>query len=124
MSDSHNGLYLYADDAKLFYIGSNFVNLQAALDKLSIWLQKRQLDLAASKCDHLCVTCARLTAPDNSFYIGCHNIHNVSFVKDLGIFIDKDLKFSYHIKLHFTQCFALCLSNFAFFLHQKCMDFA
>ena len=36
------------------------------------------------------------TAPDNSFYIGRHNIRNVSFVKDLGIFIGKDLKFSYH----------------------------
>ena len=31
LSDSHNGLYLYADDTKLFNIGSNFVNLQAAL---------------------------------------------------------------------------------------------
>ena len=96
LSDSLNGLYLYADDAKLFDIGSNFVNLQAALDKLSTWVQERQLDLAASKCDHLCVTRANLTAPDNSF-IGCHNIRNVSLVKDLGIFIDKDLKFLYHI---------------------------
>ena len=97
LSNSHNGLYLYADDAKRFDIGSNFVNLQAAVDKLSTWLQKRLLDLAASKCDHLCVTHARLTAPDNSFYIGRHKIRNVSFVKDLGIFIGKDLKFSYHI---------------------------
>ena len=60
LSHSHNGLYLYADDAKLFDIGSNFINLQAVLDKLSTWLQERQLDLAASKCDHLCVTRACL----------------------------------------------------------------
>ena len=53
LSGSLNGLYLYADDAKLFDIGSNFVNLQAALGKLATWLQERQLDLAASKCDHL-----------------------------------------------------------------------
>ena len=97
LSDSHNGLHLYADDAKFFDIDSNFINLQAALDKLSTWLQERQLDLAASKCDHLCVTHAHLTAPDNSLYIDCHNICSVSFVKDLGIFISKDLKFSCHI---------------------------
>ena len=68
---------------------------------LSTWLQERQPGLAASKCDHLCVTRARLTAPDNSFYIGHHNIRNVSFVKDLGIFIGKDLKFSYHITVFY-----------------------
>ena len=90
-------MYLYADDAKLFDIISNFVNLQTPLDKHAAWLQERQLNLGASRCDHLCITCARLTSPDDSFYIGPQNIRNVSFVKDLGVFICNDLKFLYHI---------------------------
>ena len=109
-SDPLNCLYLYADDAKLFNISSNFVNLQTALDKLAAWLQERQLDHAASKCDHLCVTRACLTAPDNSFYIGPYNIGIVSFAKDLSVYICNDLKFSYHIS-SISRSASLCASQ-------------
>jgi len=41
LSDELSGMYLYADDAKLFSINS--VDLQHALDKFSVWLLNQQL---------------------------------------------------------------------------------
>ena len=46
-----NGMYLYADDAKLF--SNNIDNLQSALNRLSAWLCSRQLNLGPAKCEHL-----------------------------------------------------------------------
>jgi len=74
-------MYLYADNAKLF--SNNSVDLQHALDKFSDWLHNQRLNLAPSKCEHLCIT--RLSNYPSSFYVDCHNISTVSVAKDLGI---------------------------------------
>ena len=52
------------------------------------------------------------------FYIGRHNVHNVSFVKDLGIFIGNDLKFSYHIN-HISRSASLCAYQILRFFSSK-----
>ena len=61
--DSCGGMYLYADDAKLF---SNNVNdLQASLSRMAIWLCERQLLLEPSKCEHLCISCSFISQTHN-----------------------------------------------------------
>ena len=52
------------------------------------------------------------------FYIGRHNIHNESFVKDLGIFIGNDLKFLYHNN-HISHSASLCAYQILRFFSSK-----
>ena len=51
-----NGIYLFADDAKLFSDVPR--ELQTALDSIKAWVNDRQLSLAPSKCEHLTILLA------------------------------------------------------------------
>jgi len=55
LSDDLSDMYLFADDTKLF--SNTSVDIQHVFDKFSDWLHNRQLNLALSKCEHLCITC-------------------------------------------------------------------
>ena len=87
-------MYLFADDAKLF--SSNVDNLQSALNRLSAWLCSRQLNLAPTKCEHLHIS-RFSNSSDQSFQVCFHNNNAVGLVKDFGIFIFSNLKWSQHI---------------------------
>ena len=91
--DSCGGMYVYADDAKLF---SNNVNdLQSSPSRIAIWLCERQLLVAPSKCEHLCISRSFISQTHN-FCIDSYNIHSVTAVKDLGVYICRNLKWSSH----------------------------
>ena len=94
MANPNCEIFLYADDAKLF--SNNAFSLQQGLDKFTDWLQLHQLDLAVAKCEHLCIFCIHCC---NSFFAGSLglNVKTVSVVKDLGIYISNNHKWSYHI---------------------------
>ena len=89
-----NGMYLHADDAKLF--SYNIVNLQSALNRLSAWICSRQLNLALAKCEHLHIFRSN-NSLDHSFQVSSHSIKTVKTVKDLGVLISYNLKWSQHI---------------------------
>ena len=83
-----NGMYLYADDAKLF--SNNIGNLQSALNRLSAWLCSRQLNLAPAKCEHLLISRSN-NSLDHGFQVCSHSIKTV---KDLSVLISCNLKWS------------------------------
>jgi len=89
---------LICDDAKLFSINS--VDLQHALDKFSDWLHNQQLNLAPSKCEHLCIP--RLSNYSSLFYVDSHNVATASVAKDLGIYVTNNLPMVSSYCLHST----------------------
>ena len=95
-------MFLYADEAKLF--SNNAFSLQQGLDKFTNWLKLHQLDLAVAKCEHLCISRSHCS---NSVFAGSLNIKTVSVVKDLGVYIIDNLKWSYHIS-HIHRHASLC----------------
>jgi len=86
--------------------------LQHALDKFSDWLHNRKLNLAPSKCEHLCIT--HLSNYSSSFYVNSHNIATVSVDKDLGIglYVINNLKWFHHIALTFNIMLQFVLIKF------------
>ena len=71
--------------------------------------------LQLAKCEHLCIFCNHCS---NSFFAGSLNIKTVSVVKDLGIYISDNLKWSLAILFLIYIVMPLyVLSNFAFLFH-------
>ena len=89
------GVALFADDAKLF--SHNNIKLQNSLNSTSHWLDNMQLNLAPHKCSNLPIKKPSLTVNETQLSINSIPIPNSQCVKDLGILISKDLKWSNHI---------------------------
>ena len=89
-----SGIYLYADDAELF--GDDCFYLQTALQRLSAWLNSRQLNVAVSKCKHICLS-NKPGKQLNEYSLNSSTIPNVSIIKDLGVTISYDVKWSPHL---------------------------
>ena len=92
--DVDSNINLFADDTKIFSHSDTI--LQKSLDKIYHWLKERKLDLNPSKCQVLniqkstsCIT------PD--FRINNITLPSTKVFKDLGIFIDENLKWNHHI---------------------------
>ena len=104
-STTANGIYLFADDAKLFSGVPH--ELQTALDSINAWVNDRQLSLAPSKCEHLTIARKNKSPANNIFNLGLHNIKSVSVVKDLGIHVSDNLKWSCHVS-HIYNVALMC----------------
>jgi hypothetical protein len=85
---------LFADDAKLFSTDSKL--LQTSLDHLVTWTKNRQLNLAPNKCFSLQI-CKPSRQLQEHFIIDDYTLSSTSAMKDLGIFISSDLKWTTHI---------------------------
>ena len=83
---------LYADDTKLYSVSPS--HLQADLDKVYEFLNRRQLGLALNKCEKITISKTNECHP---IRIGDTYLNETSMVKDLGIHITNDLKWSKHI---------------------------
>ena len=86
-------VYLYADDAKFF--SSDKSELQLHLSKAESFTNNHQLSLAPAKCQYLPIK--RKGSVNNNYFLGDRAILCTSTVKDLGILISSDLKWSPHI---------------------------
>ena len=90
---SNSGIYLYADDTKVFSVDST--DLQTSLDSIQSCMNNLQLQLTLEKCKHLLI---HRTHDTNNTYVLCNkNISTCSTVCDLGIYISSDLKWHSHI---------------------------
>ena len=81
-------VYAFADDLKL--LSTHPTELQHALNITSSWIKKWNLQLNASKSEHL--TLRNKTSLD--FYIENELIPKVKNVRDLGVTVNNDLKWS------------------------------
>ena len=94
---------LYANDSKLW--SSNARSLQESLECFDQLVKKRQLRLAASKCQHL--TIAKKNT-ENMFFLEGQQISKTNQVKDLEIVISLNLKWSHHITQLRSKGYARC----------------
>jgi len=105
---SVNGIFLYADDSKLF---NNPIDLQTNLNKLSSsWLELYQLALAPNKCEHMAIN-RKCTKVANQYFLNSIAISNVSMVRDLGIFVSCDLTWRNHFSYIVSKAsvFSYCI---------------
>ena len=90
---------LYADDTKCFkYVDSlsDCIDLQTDLEQLYLWGCKWKLNFNAKKCKVLTIT--RKKTPIHYYYnMNGQVLEHVSSIKDLGVTIDSELKWSMHI---------------------------
>lgn len=94
-SYGQRGLMLFADDAKLYDNDSS--TLQLSLNNFTSWLDNYQLKIAPNKCFSLNLSSPYLSLTPSSFLINNQPIGNKPLIKDLGIFISCDLRWSDHV---------------------------
>ena len=93
-------IFLFADDSKLS--SSNSQMLQTSLNLMIKWLQAHQLKLAYEKCFLMQIGKPRFT-PDVTFSINTQQKLSVSVFKDLGFFIQADLKWTEHVNFTYRN---------------------
>ena len=88
-------IYLFADDIKLFNVSSEKDSIQTDITEIFKWSEKWQLGISYEKS---CVLHIGHSNPENSYTFGDKviNDQNAS-VRDLGVLVSKDLKFTHHI---------------------------
>ena len=90
---------------KSFSVSS--ILLQENLNFFATWCNDRQLSLAPHKCQHLALSWKLTANSSNKYYINSQCIASCSTVKDLGILISDDLKWSQHI-MYIKQTASMC----------------
>jgi hypothetical protein len=86
------GLLKFADDSKLF--GPNTQELQRDVDVFVRSIQELGMRIAANKCCSVTYSCGG--AVSNTFTIDGQVISSKSGEKDIGVYLDQQLKFSEH----------------------------
>ncbi len=92
----NSSVYLFADDCKLHICYDRTSKpefLQRDLNKILQWSDSMQLKLSLSKCSILNLG-KRTQKP--TYELGPVQLENCDFMKDLGVIIDSELKFSLH----------------------------
>jgi hypothetical protein len=102
-------IQIFADDSKV-YLGSKNVGEHVALcndiKKNFEWASANQLKMSLEKCSilHLGNNNPKMAVSIDGF-----NLPTVEIVKDLGVFMSNDMKFSHHV--HIIYCKAVQKSN-------------
>ena len=89
----------FADDTTLFACDKEFSNIKKKLEsssKVAIsWFKRNHMKLNADKCKF--IICGKKENSDSFVMVGDSKIKEEPWVKLLGIYIDKNLKFDHHI---------------------------
>ena len=95
---------MYADDTHITYAGSDLHLIQSSLphdlERLSKWLVCNRLTLNATKTEFMVIgSRERLSTLSDTLELSIDNvpIEQVSSVKSLGIYIDENLTWHFHI---------------------------
>lgn len=107
-------VYSYADDIKL--VSNDPVDLQQALNTVLAWIEKWQLQLNTKKSEHLTI---RMKSPI-TLYIKDEDIPKVNQVRDLGITLSDDLKWSPYINKVRAKANTLSYSILRMFSSNNC----
>ena len=103
ISSAATKVSMYADDAKVYSI--NPLSLQNDLDAMCRFFNRRQLELAPDKCEHVTVS---KSARKNDFFIDHNKVRQSSSVKDLGIIVAGNLRWSEHVNDIKSRAFRRC----------------
>jgi hypothetical protein len=99
---------LFADDSKLF--STNCDDLQNSMNLISSWLIQYQLVLAPHKCALLKIK-KKGVADNSEIWIDDHPVVQQLSVKDLGVYISSDMKWTTHIN---SICHKASVRSFQF----------
>ena len=95
---------MHADDTHITYAGSDLHLIQSSLsrdlEKLNKWLVSNKLTLNTSKTEFLLIGCRqRLNTLSDTLKLSIDNVpmEQVSSVKSLGLYIDENLTWHFHI---------------------------
>ena len=100
-TSSTGGIKLFADDAKLY--SSDPAELQCSINQMQAWLLEHQLNWAPLKSFLLSIKKSNNITPPNTFFINGIQISSTFLIKDLGIMITPDLKWSQHVSYIYNQ---------------------
>ena len=89
---NRNKISLYADDTKIY--GIDVSSVQSDLNAACQFFSDRQLELAPSKCEHLCLT---KTNHNGCLYIKDKEVQQCTSVLDLGVTISSNLTWTNHV---------------------------
>ena len=93
--------YLFADDTNIFYQCSNLDTLQKTvnfeLKKMSLWLNGNRLALNISKTNFVIFAAKNKPLKNVTLLINKKAIEEKDHVKYLGVLIDSQLTFKYHV---------------------------
>jgi hypothetical protein len=110
--DVRDGLWLYADDAKLFrHIkdNSDVDFLQKDLLDVQSWMDKWLLKLNIKKCN--VVSYGHHFISKNDYYLQSDEalsvLEHLDFMKDLGVIFDSKLKFDHHINEKVNRAYSI-----------------
>ena len=94
--------FLFADDTNIFFDHNNLNMLEKIvnqeLKKLSLWLNANRLALNVSKTNFVVFAPKNKASKNVTIIINRHAIEEKEYVKYLGVLIDSQLSFNYHIK--------------------------
>ena len=92
---------LFADDINLFNSEKNARRLQDEINKelscISEWLKIKKLSLNIKKTHFMIFSIMGAIKPEIDLHIEGHKIHESSETKFLGVYIDSNLTWKYHI---------------------------
>ena len=91
---------LYADDilvSTTINSDCDSINLQNDINKLSKWSVDWQMEFNPKKCEFLRII-KKKQIIQSTYYIGGYPLPEVSFIKYLGVTIDKQLTWNEHLK--------------------------
>lgn len=103
----------FADDLKVSGVEQTL--LQADISTIEKWSKTNKLPINGNKCECLCLGQQR----ESTYLLNGVQIPSVEFIKDLGILVDKDLKFTYHALALRSKCLRLIGLVFKIFHSQK-----
>jgi hypothetical protein len=106
---------MYADDTQIYGACSPAEVLQlqqrvaACIDDVAAWMRENRLQFNAAKTEVIwCATSRRqYQIPHNPIRVGLDDIHPVSSVRNLGIFLDSDISMKKHVAKTVSSCFAV-----------------
>ena len=93
--------YAFADDVKI--LSSNPQHLQSSLDSITRWSKLWQLKINPTKSEHIHFLSRKPSNTTQSFHIQGQTIEQTETVRDLGIFLSEDLRWSVQASKVYTK---------------------
>jgi len=107
-------LHQYADDSQVYgscqsdATSTLSSDITECVDDMYRWMRSNRLQLNGKRTEVMwCSSTRRLSQlPNSSIVVAGANVHPVSTVRDLGVYIDSDLSAATHVRKTVSCCFA------------------